>query len=102
MRVNLKCPYSEKDEAKALGARWDNGNRVWYVIDPPDMHVFSKWISDVLKFVESNDRAEIKKQKRRDHQKMVFTTGRPHQSCSCTSPPWEDCPHTELNPAFNE
>tara|TARA_Y100000310_G_scaffold342930_1_gene448296 strand:+ start:4888 stop:5667 length:780 start_codon:yes stop_codon:yes gene_type:complete len=27
----LKCPYDEKDEAKALGARWNSRGRYWYV-----------------------------------------------------------------------
>ena len=27
----LNCPYSEKDEAKALGAWWDTTKKKWYV-----------------------------------------------------------------------
>lgn len=29
-RAYLNVPYAEKDEAKALGARWDNAKRQWY------------------------------------------------------------------------
>jgi hypothetical protein len=28
-RVNLRVPFSEKDKAKAMGARWDANARVW-------------------------------------------------------------------------
>jgi hypothetical protein len=49
MRVNLKCPYSDKDEAKSLGARWDVARKTWYVIDPEDLTVFSKWLGDLIK-----------------------------------------------------
>ena len=31
MRLNLKVPYAEKDQAKKLGARWDAGRKLWYV-----------------------------------------------------------------------
>nr|WP_232102429.1 DUF5710 domain-containing protein [Stutzerimonas stutzeri] len=27
----MKVPFAEKDEAKALGARWDPQAKVWYV-----------------------------------------------------------------------
>jgi hypothetical protein len=29
-RVYLSVPFSEKEEAKRLGARWDGGARLWY------------------------------------------------------------------------
>ena len=44
MRVNLNCPYSDKDEAKSLGARWDMAKKTWYVIDPDDLQPFARWI----------------------------------------------------------
>jgi len=42
MRINLKCPYSEKSEAKALGARWDG--TTWYIVDVEDLTPFMRWI----------------------------------------------------------
>jgi hypothetical protein len=33
-RIWLAVPYSDKDAAKALGARWDPNARSWYVTDP--------------------------------------------------------------------
>ena len=42
----LEVPFREKEQAKALGARWDGANKKWYVpteiIDQIDQ--FSKWL----------------------------------------------------------
>jgi len=44
MRINLQCAYKDKDKVKALGARWDVANRVWYIIDVEDLTPFMRWI----------------------------------------------------------
>lgn len=41
----LKVPYAEKDEAKALGARWNSARKAWYVPDGKDEAPFARWIS---------------------------------------------------------
>ena len=46
MRINLAVPFAEKDEAKALGARWDPARKLWYVNDPADLDAFSRWMKD--------------------------------------------------------
>lgn len=43
-RVDLEVPFSEKDEAKALGARWDPANRTWYVPAGVDPGTFRRWL----------------------------------------------------------
>lgn len=43
MRLNLKVPFAEKDEAKKLGARWDAGRKVWYIEGKEDVAPFAKW-----------------------------------------------------------
>lgn len=41
----LNIPYSEKEEAKALGAKWSPGIKKWYIDVRPEKYVdFSKWI----------------------------------------------------------
>lgn len=40
----LEVPYSEKDEAKALGAKWNPEIKKWYVRDKKDYHKFIRWI----------------------------------------------------------
>lgn len=45
MSLYLNVPYSEKDEAKRLGARWNAKVKKWYVDVPREKYVsFAKWI----------------------------------------------------------
>ncbi|MCP4287509.1 MAG: DUF1738 domain-containing protein [Gammaproteobacteria bacterium] len=39
----ITVPFREKDEAKALGARWDGQARAWYVPTGMDTAPFAKW-----------------------------------------------------------
>jgi hypothetical protein len=49
MRINLVVPFSEKYQAKSLGARWDIARQVWYVVDPEDIMAFWRWIPEKYK-----------------------------------------------------
>lgn len=40
----LNVPYSEKDEAKMLGARWNPEIKKWYVSNKKDYYKFVRWI----------------------------------------------------------
>lgn len=40
----LDVQYSEKDEVKALGAKWNPALKKWYVKDRYDYYKFAKWI----------------------------------------------------------
>jgi hypothetical protein len=40
----LKVPYAEKDEAKALGARWNQVRKAWYVPDGQATAPFERWL----------------------------------------------------------
>lgn len=40
----LNVPYSEKDEAKALGAKWNAAQKKWYVPDSIDVNKFERWM----------------------------------------------------------
>lgn len=42
-RLNLSVPYSEKDEAKRLGARWDASLRLWFVPEGVEQKPFQQW-----------------------------------------------------------
>ena len=39
----LKVPYREKNEAKALGAKWDRQEQAWYVPAGVDPAAFARW-----------------------------------------------------------
>jgi hypothetical protein len=45
----LNVPFSEKDKAKNLGAKWDAKKKKWYVPNGLDLNRFSCWWSDDLK-----------------------------------------------------
>lgn len=42
-KTYLNVPYAQKDEAKALGARWDPANKKWYVPAGKDIAPFAQW-----------------------------------------------------------
>jgi len=44
MRIDLNCPYSEKDVVKNLGARWDPEKKVWFIVDVEELTPFMRWI----------------------------------------------------------
>ena len=42
----LTVPFKDKDAAKALGARWDAGQRQWFVPDGRELTPFAIWLPD--------------------------------------------------------
>ena len=46
--MDLNCPKYQKDEAKSLGAKWDQGKCVWYVPAGLDLTPFEKWLKKPL------------------------------------------------------
>jgi putative DNA primase/helicase len=45
-RQYLAVPYSEKDQAKAAGARWDKVAKAWYVGDKADIRGLQRWLPE--------------------------------------------------------
>jgi len=88
VRINLNCPYSEKDDAKSLGARWDPARKVWYIEDVEDLTPFARWIPILGRMKE-----DMKPKK--DINGSPRITGVYRSICACTTPPWEDCEHSE-------
>lgn len=43
-RMNLKVPFSDKDRAKAVGAKWDKNLKTWYIDADTDMNKFRSWL----------------------------------------------------------
>ena len=46
MALLLNVPYAEKEEAKALGARWNPALKKWYVSDKDKYPAFCRWFQD--------------------------------------------------------
>ena len=42
-KTYLNVPFAQKDEAKALGARWDAANKKWFVPADKDITLFARW-----------------------------------------------------------
>lgn len=42
-KIYLNVPFAQKDEAKALGARWDAVQKKWFVPAGKDIALFAKW-----------------------------------------------------------
>ena len=47
MRTELDVPFSHKDEAKALGAKWDRTKKIWYVPSGVNPEPFAEWLPGV-------------------------------------------------------
>lgn len=54
----INVPYKEKNEAKALGAKWDSGHKTWYVPMGEDLNKFEKWHNETkdVSQAKSNDK----------------------------------------------
>lgn len=101
MRIDLSVTYAEKDLAKALGARWDDARKIWYVVDPKDVRPFMRWIKNprlrkpvnapVDKRQKNADSIKRKQDKRQSTTKSVVSV----PTCNCDVLPWEDCEHTD-------
>lgn len=106
MRIDLKAPFEQKDEAKALGARWDAARKTWYCLDPSDLAPFARWLGVQIQREKhgtgrylSNKQLAQKRAKAREDTRHGGATERSDFSlpaCGCVEmPPWEDCEHTE-------
>lgn len=45
-RIYLNVPFSEKEEAKSLGASWDKVQKSWFIKDDVDKRKFEKWLGE--------------------------------------------------------
>ncbi len=43
-QIFLDCPYSEKDEVKKLGAKFDGERKQWFIPSDYDIKPFAKWL----------------------------------------------------------
>lgn len=83
MRTNLSVPFAEKDEAKALGARWDPVRKCWYVQDK-DLAPFERWVRGGAGSAASSARAPAPRTGPKE----------PPPHCGCDVLPWEACVHS--------
>lgn len=56
--IPLKVPFSEKDQAKSLGARWNTEAKHWYVPQGVDAAPFEKWLTAAPTAASSHSEAK--------------------------------------------
>lgn len=96
MRINLKCPYAEKDQAKALGARWDPALKTWYIQDIEDITDFMRWIPSGGGQPSQSTMPAPKSKADQHAPARTASPMLPH--CGCTHvAPWEHCEHTLMH-----
>jgi hypothetical protein len=90
VRTYLTCPFDEKDQAKALGARWDAAKKRWYIEDPKDLAPFARWLPEGGSPAATPGRVDTGKPVRTGPKEVV--------DCGCDALPWEPCVHTRPSP----
>ena len=96
MRINLKVPFSQKEAAKELGARWDPVRKLWYVVDPECLEVFVDWMPEAVTTSDVAGAALTGVRPAPAQRAGVVTGAAGFKAlCSCATPPWEHCPHTQ-------
>jgi exodeoxyribonuclease VII large subunit len=45
-RIDLRVPYTEKDQAKVHGARWDRDAQTWYAPPGTDLEKLKRWLPE--------------------------------------------------------
>ncbi len=75
--IEFNSPKADKDEVKALGAKYNGDKKVWYVPDGVDFHLFQKWIPEE-KFKRLDDAPGIKSLEFKDLFKDISQTVNPY------------------------
>lgn len=101
MRINLVTSFAEKDQAKALGARWDAVRKLWYIVDVADLTPFMRWIPDLVTASQSASGAPVTRAvappgvaSETSRSGTITKPLTPIAHCGCPILPWEDCIHS--------
>lgn len=93
MRLNLKVPFAEKDEAKKLGARWDAARKLWYIDDKTDVAAFSRWAPTPHQVAAGTAQVATRGNTAAPAASGLVQVGSRYEErprvCECL--PWEDC-----------
>lgn len=86
MRLNLKVPFAEKDQAKKLGAKWDAARKIWFVDGKAEISVFSKWSPVLADSVDASVPAKLQ-----TAGKLVTGSDYIELPRICACLPWDVC-----------
>lgn len=88
MRINLDCPFEDKDQVRVLGARWDGHRKVWYIENVEDLTPFMRWITGSASMEPARKTSVLTRKGKTTVGRNWFTP------CNCAALAWEDCEHT--------
>ncbi len=91
MRMNLKVPFAEKDEAKKLGARWDAARKLWYIDNEAKLAACARWSPTPHAAGEGAAAAAPAASARQSAGKLVIGSAYRETLPTCACPPWELC-----------
>lgn len=90
--IFLTVPFAEKDQAKALGARWNAAQKKWYVPDGANSALFDKWHPQATAGSAPGSSAP----KGPSMMEVGLTiTGDNYLPLDHDCIPWEPCPHCD-------
>lgn len=64
--IDLKVPYREREDAKLLGAKWNQKERVWYITSNMQLLNFERWLPEPLK-----EQVKLERLKREEEYKRL-------------------------------
>ncbi|MBM5574127.1 DUF5710 domain-containing protein [Deefgea sp. CFH1-16] len=96
VQVYLNVPFKEKDQAKALGARFNPELKQWYVPHGVDVTRFVRWLPDAAQFaITAETSAAVKKPKAKVKSAPIVQTPLPPlrallpANADLNDPPWD-------------
>ena len=116
----LNCSFAQKDQVKALGAKWDAQARSWYVPLGMALEPFAPWLGKSSKGLTGEGLEKEKKDQDKNRPSnagtcTVMDSGKPHLveplisiyermclDCHCQIPPWQSCEHTQEYESYCE
>ncbi|MFT5532159.1 MAG: hypothetical protein ACI8WM_002051 [Burkholderiaceae bacterium] len=89
--IFLTVPFAEKDQAKALGARWNAAQKKWYVPDGANSGLFEKWHPQAMVVGATNS---VSKEPSMMEVGLTIT-GEKYLPLNHDCIPWEPCTHCD-------
>lgn len=91
--IFLTVPFAEKDQAKALGARWNAAQKKWYVPDGVDSTAFEKWQPQAGKASTGSTKAAAQSSSMMEVGLTI--TGENYVPLEHDCIPWNPCPECD-------
>ncbi len=92
--IFLTVPFAEKDQAKALGARWNAAQKKWYVPDGANSALFEKWHPQAAASSASSAGKSVMKGASMMEVGLTIT-GEKYLALDHDCIPWEPCAHCD-------